>query len=164
MQMLADDVGIGKPTLYHYFKSKSEILYAIHQEVMSNVLAAHAMRVEEKLAPDAILRGIATDMLIFIKDHPGYVRAFFEHFDELDENHQQEIRAQRNTYLQETVAAIKAGVASGMFRKCDPNITALAFLGMINWTYKWWPINAKRMSVATMSDSLCDLFLNGLKA
>ncbi len=30
MQMLADEVGLGKPTLYHYFPSKLSILYAIH--------------------------------------------------------------------------------------------------------------------------------------
>src|SRR5882672_5532031 len=32
MQMLADEVGLGKPTLYHYFSSKTDILYAIHQQ------------------------------------------------------------------------------------------------------------------------------------
>src|SRR5438876_12299390 len=32
MQLLADEVGLGKPTLYHYFSSKTEILYAIHQQ------------------------------------------------------------------------------------------------------------------------------------
>ena len=31
MQMLADDVGLGKPSLYHYFRSKTDILYEMHQ-------------------------------------------------------------------------------------------------------------------------------------
>src|SRR3982750_1689548 len=32
MQFLADEVGLGKPTLFHSFSSKTEILYAIHQQ------------------------------------------------------------------------------------------------------------------------------------
>jgi AcrR family transcriptional regulator len=31
LQMLADEVRLGKPTLNHYFASKTEILCAIHQ-------------------------------------------------------------------------------------------------------------------------------------
>ena len=39
MQMLADEVGLGKPTLYHYFSSKSAILFAMHDAHMSALLA-----------------------------------------------------------------------------------------------------------------------------
>ena len=38
MQMLADEVGLGKPTLYHYFPSKLSILYAIHDTHISALL------------------------------------------------------------------------------------------------------------------------------
>ena len=38
MQMLADEVGLSKPTLYHYFPSKISILYAIHDTYI-NALA-----------------------------------------------------------------------------------------------------------------------------
>src|ERR1700716_2738281 len=31
MQMVADAVKLGKPTLYYYFKSKTDILYAVHE-------------------------------------------------------------------------------------------------------------------------------------
>src|SRR6478672_10967406 len=38
MQMLADEVGLGKPTLYHYFPSKTDILYAIHDSHISALI------------------------------------------------------------------------------------------------------------------------------
>lgn len=163
MQMLADEVGLGKPTLYHYFRSKTEILYAIHQEIISKVLTQHLKRAEKGLPPDQLLEGMAKDMLTFIKEHPGYVRAFFEHFDELDDVHKVEIRAQRNQYMAITTDVIKAGIASGVFKDCDPRIAALGFFGMMNWTYKWLPQETKS-SVASIAKKLSSLFLDGLKA
>jgi len=40
MQMLADEVGLGKPTLYHYFPSKNAILFAMHDAHMSALACA----------------------------------------------------------------------------------------------------------------------------
>src|SRR5262245_11407179 len=76
MIMVAEAVGLGKPTLYHYFRSKSEILFAIHQDLISNLLASHAARKAQKLTPDALLTGMAMDIITFISERPGYVRAF----------------------------------------------------------------------------------------
>lgn len=162
MQLLAEEVGLGKPTLYHYFKSKNEILYAIHQGTITQVLELHNARVRKNLPTEDLLRGIAGDMLSFIKKHPGYTRAFFDHIDELEPHHKQEIRAQRDEYMEATTDVIKQGIASGEFKDKDPRLVALAFFGMINWTYKW--IHAeKRISVNRLETTFCDLFLDGLK-
>lgn len=37
MEDIAAAVGIAKPTLYHYYRPKAEILYAIHEECVSVV-------------------------------------------------------------------------------------------------------------------------------
>src|SRR5690554_5416202 len=79
MQMLADEVGLGKPTLYHYFKSKNEILHAIHEGTITQVMELHRKRLGKNLPPEELLRGVASDMLTFIKKYPGYIRAFFDH-------------------------------------------------------------------------------------
>jgi AcrR family transcriptional regulator len=162
VQMIADEVGLGKPTLYHYFKSKTEILYAIHQESISNVVDKHLERVEQGLQPEELLEGMARDMLTFIKKHPGYVRAFFEHFDELDDAQKIEIRDQRNEYMRLTTTVIKDGIKSGVFRNCDPRLATLGFLGMLNWTYKWLP-GEKQHSVSKVAKSLCAIYLDGLR-
>ncbi|TXS96457.1 TetR/AcrR family transcriptional regulator [Parahaliea maris] len=162
MQMIADEVGLGKPTLYHYFRSKTEILYAIHQEIISNVVDKHLERVDQGLQPDELLEGMALDMLTFIKKHPGYVRAFFEHFDELDDAQKLEIRDQRNEYMRLTTSVIRDGIKSGAFKNCDPHLATLGFMGMMNWTYKWLP-REKRNSVTKVAKSLCAIYLDGLR-
>lgn len=163
MQMVAEEVGLGKPTLYHYFKSKNEILYAIHQETISKVRELHEKRVSKNLPPDELLHGMAKDMLTFIKEHPGYVRAFFEHFDELDDAHKKDIRAQRVDYFDAAIKVLEDGIKAGIFKKSNPRITAYAFFGMMNWTYKWVHTEG-RTSVSTLAKTLCNLFLDGLRS
>lgn len=161
MQMVADSVELGKPTLYHYFRSKNEILFAIHQEFIEHLLESHLSRKERNLPPDELLRAMCTDILTQINEHPGYVRAFFEHFDELDPEQREAARKKRSRYLAETVDAIKDGIKSGLFVKCDPRLAALGYLGMCNWAYKWFP-REKNRNVQKVSRDLSELFLRGL--
>ena len=45
MEDVAAAVGVAKPTLYHFFKSKHDILYAIHDEFIDLLVSEHAARV-----------------------------------------------------------------------------------------------------------------------
>jgi AcrR family transcriptional regulator len=161
MQMVAEAVDLGKPTLYHYFRSKNEILLAIHQQFIGDLLESHLKRKENKLPPDELLAGMCADILNHINEHPGYARTFIEHFDELDAEHRQAARTERLRYLSETIDAIKSGVESGLFVKCDPRLAALGFLGMCNWAYKWLPAE-KNKNVGKIARDLSRWFLHGL--
>ena len=162
MQMVADAVKLGKPTLYHYFRSKTEILYAIHEKLISELRSRHQERVEKDVPLDARLEGICADILSQIEQHPGYVRAFFEHHDELDIDQKKEMRRQREEYLDMVCETLSAGMKAGIFAKSDPRLTALGFLGMCNWAYKWYP-RGRNPAVEKTAHALCRVFLDGLR-
>ena len=161
MQMVADAVKLGKPTLYYYFKSKTDILFAIHESLIVDLRQRHDARVAQKLSLDAQLLGICTDIFRQIDEHPGYTRAFFEHHDELNDSQKSEMRSQRREYLDLVSGIIASGVKSGRFAKCEPRLTALGFLGMCNFAYKWYPRERERTVNAT-AEALCKVFLQGL--
>jgi AcrR family transcriptional regulator len=161
MQMVADAVKLGKPTLYYYFKSKTDILYAIHESLIVDLRHRHDARVAQKQSLDAQLLGICTDIFRQIDEHPGYTRAFFEHHDELNDSQKREMRSQRREYLELVSGIIAAGVKSGRFAQCEPRLTALGFLGMCNFAYKWYPRERQRTVDAT-AEALCKVFLQGL--
>lgn len=163
MQMLADEVGLGKPTLYHYFSSKTEILYAIHQQHIAVLIDGLDSEQRRAASPREQLIQGARDILQEIAKHPGYVRAFFEHYGELEGPKRAEIRARRQEYFEKVCAIIKAGVASGAFRKCDVELTAYGFLGMCSWAYHWYPPLAERLPAQKAAETLCGTFLEGLQ-
>jgi AcrR family transcriptional regulator len=138
METIAKAAGLKKPTLYHYVRSKDEILFQIHEAMIDALRAKLAERRSQGVGPEAILQGVYEDIFEQMHDFPGYVRAFFEHMRELDGDRRAKVRAERNAYLADVVAVIEAGIAKGLFRRANPVLTALAMLGVCNWGYQWY--------------------------
>lgn len=162
MQMLADEVGLGKPTLYHYFASKADILFEMLQLHLDAAIGAVATLAEQGADPDEILTEACTFTLRDIARHPGYVRAVMEHYGDLEGEHRAEIRKRRQAYFDLIGGAIEKGVAGGKFRPCDPAVSTLAFVGLCNWAYKWYPPMAKKIPPEQMARVMCRVFLDGL--
>src|SRR6185503_1599972 len=60
---IAAAAGISKPTLYHYFASKDEILFWIHEEYMDELIARQERRAHISISPSTCLLELMSDML-----------------------------------------------------------------------------------------------------
>jgi AcrR family transcriptional regulator len=163
MQMLADDVGLGKPSLYHYFRSKTDILYEMHQMHIDVLIQGLAADDEVRQDPAQALEKAAVLTLRQIAEHPGYVRAFMDHYRELEGKQRAEMRKRRREYLARITNIVTSGIEAGKFRKVDPDLATLAFLGMCTWAYQWYPRMAAENPPEKMAKSLCEIFLGGLR-
>ena len=165
MQMLADEVGLGKPTLYHYFASKDAILYEMHQLHIDAMIGGLERDYQAgNLTPGELLEHACASTLREIALHPGYVRAFMDHYAELEDSQREEMRLRRREYFQRVTNIIRDGIKSGQFNDFDPELATLAFVGMCNWAYKWYPKMAHEEPPEKMAKSLCKVLLNGLNA
>jgi AcrR family transcriptional regulator len=134
---IAAAAGISKPTLYHYFAGKDEILFWIHEEYMDELIARQEKRAAITLSPGATILELIADMLEMTETRPG-VRVFHEHLRELREDQQQLVREKRERYQNMVESVIRDGVSSGELRDLDPRLTTLALFGMANWAYQWF--------------------------
>lgn len=163
MQMLADEVGLGKPTLYHYFSSKNDMLYEMHQlHIDALINGLEADKIGEETQPADLLEKACAYTLKEIAQHPGYVRAFMDHYTELEGTQRLEMRKRRQEYFSRITKIVSNGMANGKFRSFDPELVTLAFVGMCNWAYKWYPRMAAEHPPEEMAKSLCGIFLGGL--
>ncbi|HEY4083060.1 MAG TPA: TetR/AcrR family transcriptional regulator [Burkholderiaceae bacterium] len=163
MQMLADEMGLGKPTLYHYFPSKTSILYEMHQLHIASMIEGLESEADlQNLDAAKLLEESCVTTLTQIAEHPGYVRAFMDHYTELEGKQRTEIKKRRADYLARLNQIISAGIDKGQFNKVDPELATLAFLGMCNWAYKWYPRMANDHPPKKMAQMLCQIFLGGL--
>ncbi|MDN4160190.1 TetR/AcrR family transcriptional regulator [Nocardioides abyssi] len=138
MDDIAKEVGVAKPTLYHYFPSKDDILHAIHEEFIDLLIDRHEARSETGLRAEQLLLEVMADILELMETHRGHVRVFFEHHRELPAEARGPIKAKRDRYERIVEDLIAAGVESGVFRQADPHLAALATFGMCNWAYQWY--------------------------
>lgn len=163
MQMLADEAGMGKPTLYHYFPSKAEILFEMHQIHMDALLGDLDANAETCADTAELLVKACASALRQIAEHPGYVRAFMDHYSDLEDKHRKQIRKRRDEYFERIRNIITDGISSGRFLKLDPDVTVFAFLGICNWAYKWYPSMADASPPDVMAKKLCQVILDGIK-
>jgi AcrR family transcriptional regulator len=161
MDMVAKACDLRKPTLYHYIKSKEEILLRIHQTLIDDLGAKHQARTELGLGREELLLGMITDILHAIADHRGYVRAFLEHYRELEPTVRQQISEKRQDYFRCITDLIAEGVAEGVYHTDDVTLSGLFLVGQVNWAYQWY-VAGVSPAPEQIARKLLDTFLYGL--
>jgi AcrR family transcriptional regulator len=152
---------LGKGGLYHYIGSKEQLLAAIHDRVIDEVMAS-ADRVEEAGgSPSAQLTRMGDELLQVIARYPDHVWVFLHEFPALTGHHAERFRQRRRQYERRVVAIMRAGVDSGEFRDLDPRLASLAWLGMHNYTYLWRKASGP-WSAGDVAAFFADVFIRGI--
>jgi AcrR family transcriptional regulator len=155
--------GLGKGALYHYIGSKEELLAAIHDRVMDEVMAGADRVAASGESPPAQLAMLGDELLDVIHRYPHHVWVFLHEFPALTGERSETFRVRRREYERRVESVLQAGIESGEFRDVDPRLTALAWLGMHNYTYLWLKPDG-RLSARDVAEPFADLFLRGISA
>lgn len=160
---IAAAAGIRKPTLYHYFTGKDEILFWIHEEFIDLLIARHEARQDVPMpAPQALLE-VMGDMLDVISTQRGHVRVFFEHFRELPPEQQALVHEKRARYQRYVEDVIRRGVEAGELRPVDVRFATLGLFGMCNWAYQWYRPEG-RLRGREVAYLFWDILMRGLES
>jgi TetR/AcrR family transcriptional regulator, cholesterol catabolism regulator len=152
---------LGKGAFYHYIGSKEELLAAIHDRVMDEVMLGADRVAEAGGTPSAQLAMLGEELLDVIHRYPDHVWVFLHEFPALTGERAEEFRVRRREYERRVEAVLQAGVDSGEFRAVDPRLTAFAWLGMHNYTYLWLKAGG-RVSAHDVAKPFADIFIRGI--
>jgi AcrR family transcriptional regulator len=153
--------GLGKGAFYHYIGSKEELLAAIHDRVMDEVLLGAERVTDTGGTPSEQLTMLGSELLDVIHRYPDHVWVFLHEFPALTEERAEQFRVRRRDYERRVESVIKAGITAGEFRKVDPRLTALAWLGMHNYTYLWLKVDGP-LSAHDVAKPFADIFIHGI--
>jgi AcrR family transcriptional regulator len=158
---LCDATGLGKGALYHYIGSKEELLAAIHDRVMDEVMVG-ADRVTDEGGPAAHrLARLGEELLDVIARYPDHVWVFLHEFPALTGARAEQFRVRRRAYERRIEAVLQEGMETGEFRTVDARLTARAWLGMHNYTYLWLQPGGA-LSARDVAAPFADLFVRGI--
>lgn len=152
---------LGKGALYHYIGSKEELLAAIHDRVMDEVMLGADRVAAAGGSAVAQLSMLGDELLDVIHRYPDHVWVFLHEFPALTDERAEQFRLRRRAYERRIESVLEAGIAAGEFREVDPRLTALAWLGMHNYTYLWLKRD-DRLSARDIARPFADLFIRGL--
>jgi len=152
---------LGKGALYHYIGSKEELLAAIHDRVMDEVMLGADRVAASGGSPTHQLTMLGHELLDVIHRYPDHVWVFLHEFPALTGERAEQFRQRRRAYERRVEAVLQAGVDSGEFRALEPRLTALAWLGMHNYTYLWLKAGG-RLSARDVAEPFAEIFMHGI--
>ena len=152
---------LGKGALYHYIGSKEELLAAIHDRVIDEVMLGADRVAGAGGSPSQQLAMLGDELLDVIHRYPDHVWVFLHEFPALTGERAAKFRERRRGYERRVEAVLQAGVDSGEFRDLEPKLTAMAWLGMHNYTYLWLKAGG-RLSARDVAKPFADIFMRGI--
>lgn len=136
LEDIAEQLGIRKTALYHYFPDKEAILYACHQESLaelSRILAG----ARSLASPQERLAYVIREHVRVMTDTLEGSPLAFE-VTALSPDRQREVIGARDRYERALRRMIQDGMAAGEFRTTNPKTAVFAILGAINWIARWY--------------------------
>jgi len=161
MEDVAAAIGLRKPTLYHYVKSKAQLVSWIHDECVNAVLPPLRGYIDADMPGPEILLRVASDIFGLLDAKPGYLRVYFEHHRDLPPRERTRGRRQRDEYYTLVKQVLDEGVRRGEFHVENTELAAMGYFGMCNWAYQWYRPNGP-LRGSDIAQYLWRHFLNGI--
>jgi AcrR family transcriptional regulator len=159
---IADELHIAKPTLYHYFKSKDEILLEVQRMAIAQItsvsigpasanaatgleqLKAFVRRYIDMIIDDFGTCLVMTGVLPLEPGNRGIVRKGSKDIERM----MREI--------------LRRGVADKSIGPCDPKLTAMFLFGALNWVPYWYRREGE-VGIEALADRVIEFATTGLK-
>ncbi len=160
LSALADRLGITKPALYNYFRSKEDILAACYR-VAQAAVEDHLRDVEQTGGTGLDrLRALIRAYALGAMDDFAMCLIRLDDRD-LSPEGQVTIRARKRELDRMFRTTIEAGIADGSIRPCDARLAAFAVAGALNWIGQWYR-PASSTSPETIADEFAEQLSRGL--
>ncbi len=163
LQDIADAIGITRPALYYYVKSKDELLAKLVTEVTDGPLnELKELVAHTDLDPVGRLRALVEIIVRRRATQPARFRLLIRSEAELPDELTAAYDDSRRAVLKTIAEVVEDGIRAGQFRPVDARVAALGVLGMCNWV-AWWFHPGGRDDVETVTDQLAEMAIAALR-
>jgi AcrR family transcriptional regulator len=162
MRDIAAELGMAVGNLYYYFKDKGELLAFVQEDALAGLLDLAARVRETPLRADAKLFRLIEEHVVRLNEGTPGSLAHLE-VEALGETWRREVQERRDEYESAFRGILDEGIAAGVFRPVDSKVSALAILGAVNWTVKWFRPEGRK-SAREIGREQAELLVRGLMA
>jgi AcrR family transcriptional regulator len=161
MREIADAAGIGKSTLYDYFRTKDEILvWGVEDLIMNLTVEVGEIVIQPAPAIERLRQVLKRNLEVLVLNKEFYLKLSFE-VARLNLESQRRIQIRRHAYQDLLRQLIDEGIAEGSFRKVDSLVVARTLISALTPT-----VFTSRPSGTPqeMLDAAFDIMLKGIQA
>lgn len=159
---IAAEVGLGKPTLYHYFSSKEELLTRLYRDVLDESLRSARQIVATAPTPLDALRQLVASRVVYTCKRQSLLKVFFEEEAELPPALAESVLGRRREFEEIFRTAVTQHLDdTGGRLPVSVAVYVNACLGAANWVYKWYDPAGPR-SPEQLGQDIADVVLRAL--
>jgi AcrR family transcriptional regulator len=160
MREIAEAAGMGKSSLYDYYRTKDEILVFVIEEQLARLTKQATAIARLSIPPDARLRQIMDLHLRLLQADKNMLWWLTIESRRLKPESQRRIQEKRYAYQDLVRSIIQEGIATGCFRQVNPLLAArLLINSLLSILYTSRPTG----SAEAMLDDAVLIFLEGIK-
>lgn len=173
MDDMAAELGATKGRVYHHFRSKNAIYFAVYRQAMHYCFEAVAPILPLGIAADDKLLRMATAHAQVMMDTLPYQRSIRLGVDvylrgsttEAEREVLNELIAMRNDYEDLYRAVLKAGQQDGTLSVASIALAARAIMGALNGLVDWYRVRPEQTAAerAEIARTLAATILNGMR-
>jgi AcrR family transcriptional regulator len=150
--------------LYHYCKSKEELLFLIQDNCFGRVLERLEERLAEVTDPTQKLRIFIDNHLAFFAANMAEMKVLSHEAESLAGDLHQHVSGKKQKYsklAREILEELQS--TQPQSQRVDLTAATYALFGMMNWIYNWYDPEGK-LKVSELVENLSRLFLHGFLA
>jgi len=162
MDDIAARLGIGKPSIYALFESKTELLSEICNRTTQYAAAIAGEAAVWGGAPSARLRHIVEQLCLRVIEGRRHLSVLFRDYKHLPPEAVGKLAENFHAFNRSLGALLREGVEAGEFTVQDPAVVTHAISGMGTWIYAWYRPEGT-LSPEEISSQMADLALRMVK-
>jgi AcrR family transcriptional regulator len=159
MRDISRTTNVSLAGLYHYCRSKEELLFLIQDNCFGRVLERLEQQLEEVKDPVAKLSLFIENHLSFFAANMSEMKVLSHEAESLGGELYNHVSTRKDKYTQ-LARQILREVQETQQSEVDLTVATYALFGMMNWIYNWYDPHGK-LKVSDLASNVMKLFLNG---
>jgi AcrR family transcriptional regulator len=138
MRAIARELGMNQSSLYHYFKSKENILFKLMNDAVDDALATLNEICAADLSPQEKLHEVLGFYTRYYAGDQERLIILINEMNSLSESNRRILVKKQRQYVHLLRSIINELAAGNQMKAVDPTVATFAFFGMVHYTVKWY--------------------------
>lgn len=165
MQEIADRMGILKGSVYHYVRTKEDLLWMVVEPPLRDLVETAQKILGDSSVPltDRVAQAMRTHAESFEAQYPHMFVMTRENGETLSDARREDLDSLRRKYFQLWRKAIVEGQKGGIINPdLEPSVVVHGIFGMLNWMFRWFQPGGRRPA-RDVADEFSRIVIDGLR-
>lgn len=165
MEMVAEECGWSKGTLYLYFKSKEDLFFSILFEKMDQFSATLLPELRSSENIDEMISALVNSQFSFFSENKSYFQLALAEQGKVMHTSDSGLREKMMSQQSKRLSEITEVFSLALPKCCsiEPNILVASIMGAINLQLVGWIMSGEGIDLESTKTQITKIFINGIK-